>query len=100
GGLSLANPKEEFQCCCTSSRTLPQRKLDFLAMSKDVFVMTYLTGGIGEEEHILLIKLENDHIDDIWYGLADNSMHSLKEITRFLSRNKKKAEKLHPNLGL
>jgi hypothetical protein len=100
GGLSLANPNEEFQCCCTSSQTLPERKLDFLAMSKDVFVMTYLTGGIGEEEHILLIKFENNKVVDIWYGVGLEQLHSLKKVVSFLSKRRKDPQTLHPNLDL
>jgi hypothetical protein len=30
GDFSLANPDEEYQCCCTSSKKLPKRKLQYL----------------------------------------------------------------------
>jgi hypothetical protein len=100
GGFSLANPKEQYQCCCTSPMTLPRRKLDFLSISNNVFVMTYLTGGIAVEEHILLIKFERKRIVDIWYGLADYSLHSLRDIAKYVSRRKKNPQDLHMNLDL
>jgi hypothetical protein len=100
GGFSIANPGEEFQCCCTSPRTLPKRKLDFLAVSNDVFVMTYLTGGVGEEEHILLIKFKDNKIIDLWCGSSFPSLHSLREIEKYISKRRKKPSDLHPNFYL
>lgn len=100
GSFSLSNPKEQYQCCCTSPRTFPRRKLDFLAISNNVLVMTYSTGGIAVEEHILLIKFERKRIVDVWYGLADYSLHSLRDITKYVSRRRKNPEDLHPNLDL
>jgi len=100
GGFSLANSKEQYRCCCTSPSTLPKRKLDFLSMSNDILVMTYLTGGIGVEEHILLIKFKGNRIVDVWYGLADYSLHSLRDIAKYLSRRRKNPQDLHVNLDL
>src|SRR5689334_5979685 len=30
GNFSLANPDEDYQCCCTSSKNLPKRKLQYI----------------------------------------------------------------------
>ncbi len=100
GGFSLGNPDEEFQCCCTSSRKLPARLLQFLAISKNVLVMTYLTGGIAEEDHILLIKFKDRSIVDVWYGLADESLHSLPQIVKYISKRRRHSVGLHPNMYL
>ena len=100
GGFSLGNPGEEYQCCCTSSQKLPRRKLEFLAMSNDLFVITYLTGGIGVEEHILLIKFKDEKIADLWCGSSFDSLHTLQEIVKYISRKRKKPLDLHPNFNL
>jgi hypothetical protein len=50
GGFSIANPNGDYRCCCTSSKKLPLRKLVYLSNSNHLLVMTYLTGGVGEQE--------------------------------------------------
>jgi hypothetical protein len=62
--------KEPFHL--SSDKTLPKRKLEFFSMSKNILATTYLTGGVGEEEHILLIKFEDKRIVDMAFIAATN----------------------------
>ena len=66
--FSIANPNEDYRCCCTSSPKLPKRKLLFFSISNDILLMTYLTGGIGVSTTILLLKFKDEKIIDIWTG--------------------------------
>src|SRR5450432_4089593 len=68
--FSIANKNEQYRCCCTSPRTLPTRQLQFLAVSKEFLAMTYLTGGVGESTHILLISFYKSAITDLWTGIS------------------------------
>jgi hypothetical protein len=100
GGFSIANPSEEFACCCTSSAKLPRRKLIYLAKSHDILIMSYLTGGIGESTHILLIKFKDDEITDFWNAVSDVPLKSKSEIVRYIRKNRKVKDALHPNFDL
>ena len=77
--FSLANPNEDFRCCCTSSQSLPKRQLIFSAKSKNVFALVYLTGGILEQTHILLINYFDNVISDMWLSIASKPLKNLKE---------------------
>ncbi len=97
-GFSLANSNQDYQCCCTSSRDLPKRKLLYLAESKDMFVMTYLTGGIGVETHLLLIKFSAGRIEKLWTGFGDHNLRSPKMIASFIKKYRYKEWGLHTNM--
>ena len=97
-GFSIANPGHKYQCCCTSSMLLPERQLIFLGISEDIFVMTYLTGGIGVSTHLLLIKFENNRIIDLWTGHCNRNSSSIKEIVNYINKNKDKEWGLNSNI--
>ncbi|MDI9366613.1 MAG: hypothetical protein QM541_16775 [Flavobacterium sp.] len=92
-GFSIANPNEDYRCCCTSPRHLPNRKLIFVGKSKNVLAMTYLTGGFGVSTHLLLIQFENNKIIDLWTGYCPSYLTNLAEILNHIEeRNKKKSD--------
>ena len=96
--FSLANPNEDYQCCCTSSESLPMRKLLYLAVSKDVFVATYLTGGVGVTVHILFIKFSGKNIEDIWTGFSFDDLKSKAAILGYIKKNRHKHWGLNTNM--
>ena len=98
GSFSLANPDQEYQCCCTSSTKLPKRKLIYVAVSNDMFVMTYLTGGIGVETHLLLIKFSGQKIEKLWTGFGDDNSKSPGEIFTFIKKHRYKEWGLNTNV--
>ena len=98
--FSIAKPNEEFRCCCTSSRLLPKRKLVYLGLSKNIFMMTYLTGGFAVSTHILLIKYDNERILDMWTGMGENDLTSKEAVLTFVKKNRHNYVRLHPYISL
>ena len=97
-GFSLANPDQNFRCCCTSSQKLPKRKLLYLAESRDMLVMTYLTGGIAVQTHLLMIKFTQQRINKLWAGFGDENLRSPKEIANYIEKNRNKNWGLNTNI--
>jgi hypothetical protein len=96
-GFSVANPGEDWQCCCTSPRTLPKRQMEFYAMSKQTFMIVYKTGGRGVSTHILFLSLNNNSVTDLWEGLALQDFDSVKSVIAFIAKNRNKDYGLHSN---
>ena len=91
GNFSLANPSEEFRSTCTSSLNLPRRQLKYLCLNKNFLAMVYLTGGIAEETHILLITYYGRTILDIWAGSDINGgARDRKQLISFLKKARTK----------
>jgi|SRR5579859_3070104 len=97
-GFSLANPNQDYQCCCTSPHNLPKRKLLYLAKSKNIFVMTYLTGGIGVETHLLLIEYSGEKIERLWSGFIDLDLKSPDKIASYIRGHRYKEWGLNTNI--
>ena len=95
--FSIANPNQEYACCCTSSDKLPRRKLIFLSKSQDVLVMTYLTGGFATSTHLLFIQFHNEKIIDLWTGYCSDDLKSNKDIVKFIKQVRNK-DVLNTNL--
>jgi len=98
--FSIANPNEEYRCCCTSSQKLPRRKLLFFSQSKDIFLITYLTGGVGVSTTILLLKLQGDKIIDIWTGYGFPEFKSKDEVIKHIKQKRKSEFGLHGSLSI
>lgn len=98
--FSIANPAEEYQCCCTSSQELPRRKLLFFSKSKNIFLITYLTGGVGVSTTILMFKLQGDKIIDLWTGYGFSEFKSKDEVIKHIKKKRKTKFGLHANLSI
>ncbi|MDO6432812.1 hypothetical protein Q4E93_19550 [Flavitalea sp. BT771] len=92
--FSLGNPGEDYRCCCTSSWKLPSRQLIFLSKSEHYFVMAYKMGGIATWVNVLMLKLENDRIVDLWSGLGNYELKSAGDVYELyrLYKKRKKGE--------
>lgn len=94
--FTLGNPGEDYRCCCTSSRKLPARQLIFLSKSEHYFVMVYKMGGIGTWVNVLMLKLENDRIVDLWSGLGNFELKSTGDVYElYRSYRKRKKGEFH-----
>jgi len=94
--FTLANPGEDYRCCCTSSMKLPSRQLIFLSKSEHYLVMAYNMGGIATWVNVLMLKLENDRIVDLWAGLGSYELKSAGDVYElYRSYSKKKKGELH-----
>lgn len=97
-GFSIGNPNQDWQCCCTSPRRLPERQLNFLAKSKDVLVMTYKTGGFGVSTHLLLVRFDNYKIIDLWTGYCWADVSKVGDIVSYIEETKKNNRELNTNI--
>ena len=97
-GFSIGNPNQDWQCCCTSPRRLPERQLNFLAKSKDVLVMTYKTGGFGVSTHLLLVRFDNDKIIDLWTGYCWADVSKVGDILSYIEETRKNNRELNTNI--
>ena len=90
GDFSLANPSEDYHCCCTSSSKLPKRKLVYVCTSKNMFAISYYTGGVGQELHLVLISFIQDIVLDIWASSSFQDLNNKETIIRFLKKERTK----------
>jgi hypothetical protein len=97
-GFKIANPDEEYACCCTDFKDLPRRKLIFLAKSKDMLALTYLRGGFGVSTHLLLIRFDKNKIVDIWAGFGHESIQSVPDLLQFIDLNRDAEWGLNTNI--
>lgn len=98
--FSIANPKDEYRCCCTSSQQLPKRKLLFFSESKGMFLITYLTGGAGVSTKILMLKLQDDKVVDLWTGYSFLEFKSKDQVVKYIKEKRKVRFALHGSMGL
>lgn len=92
--FSIVNPDQEYACCCTSSKELPERQLISLFKSKDVLALFYVTGGAATTAHIVLIHFSNYQILDFWAGHSLDNLKSTEDVVKYLQVNEKKRRKL------
>ncbi len=89
GDFTIANPGNDWNCCDDDhDEKLPNRKL--ICMGKDgcLFLISYLTGGIGESQHLVLITYKNETITDFWTGTLWGDLKSKKTILESLNKSK------------
>lgn len=98
--FSLANPNEEYRCCCGSSQKLPKRKLLFFSESKGMILITYLTGGIGVSTKILMLKLQDDKVIDLWTGYSFSEFKSKDQVVKYIKEKRKIQFGLHGDIAL
>lgn len=98
--FSIANPNEEYRCCCESSQQLPKRKLLFFSESKEMFLITYLTGGVGVSTKIVMLKLHDDKVIDLWTGYSFTEFKSKDQVAKYIKTKRKIKFGLHGSIGL
>jgi hypothetical protein len=109
--FSIANPGEDWKCCCTSpmemdystqkktvdpktgdtiytvsmkEKYVPLRELTYLGIGRNTAVMTYHTGGWGVMEHILIIRFEGEKIVDFRHGNVEKDIATKAAIIQYL----------------
>jgi len=83
----MADPGKDWNCCCDRNEKLPNRELICMGIDKNVFFINYLTGGIGETEHLILIRFKDKTITDFWTGTLMGHLYTKKSIIDYLMRN-------------
>lgn len=90
-GFSIVDPGKNWNCCDGSwDDSLPNRELINVGADGHLFMITYLTGGIGVGEHIILISYNETKILDFWAGDISVKIMSKNEIIKYLINEKEK----------
>ena len=55
-----------------------------------MFAISYYTGGVGEELHLVLISFIEDIILDIWAGSSFHDLNTKEKIIKYLKEERKK----------
>jgi len=95
--FSLANPGKPYQETDLIISNLPRRQLIFLAKSKGLLVMTYLT-GIGFPKRILFVQHNANKIEDVWVGQCFDDVDSKDKIIESIKKHKDNYEGLNTNM--
>ncbi len=96
--FSIANPNEDWQFGCDASDGLPSRQLIYFGLADNIALLTYLTGGIGVSEHILIIKFSSEKITDFWCGNVMADLTNKEEILKYIEENRDKKWGLGTNM--
>jgi hypothetical protein len=86
--FTIANPGKDWNCCCDRNDELPNRQILCLGNGNGLFFINYLTGGIGEIGHVILIKYNGDNITDLWFGDAGECPKTEYSTIQYLLKNK------------
>jgi hypothetical protein len=96
--FTMADPGGDWNCCCDNNAKLPNRQLICQGNDGHLFLMSYLSGGIGTINHIVLIQYNDNTITDFWAGTLRPDLKSKDAIVRYLINNKKKHWALNTNI--
>jgi hypothetical protein len=94
----MANPGADWNCCCTPNDKLPNRQLICQGNDGHLFLISYLTGGVGEIDHLILIKYTGTTITDFWTGTLLKNVKNKAAIIKYLLANQKKHWGLNSNM--
>jgi len=95
----IANPGEDWNCCDDNhDENKPDRQLICQGNDGHLFLISYLTGGVGEINHLILIQYQDDKIIDFWTGTLWKNLKKKDDIIQYLLTNKKKHWGLNTNM--
>jgi hypothetical protein len=94
-GFTLANPNEDYQSGCIISKKLPARQLIAFGRSENFFIIDYLRGGGGTYTTLIILKLKDERIIDLWMGYGPPRLASKEDAIRYIITNR-----YDKNLGL
>lgn len=96
--FSIANPGENWQQKDVVLEKLPARQLVYLGIGDSITLLTYFSGGIGESEHILIFKYQNEQIIDFWCGNILKIVKTRNEVSDYIKANKDRHWGLNTNI--
>ncbi len=85
--FSIADCGEKWQVTDDVVEELPARQLVYLGLGDNITLIAYFSGGIGESEHILIIKHKNQQVTGLWHSNILHDFKTKKEILKFLKKN-------------
>ena len=90
--FSIADCGEKWQVTDDLVEELPARQLVYLGLGDDITLIAYYSGGIGESEHILILKHKNQQVTGLWHANILHDFKTKKEILIFIKKNIKKMQ--------
>jgi hypothetical protein len=97
-GFSIANPGKPYQMTDVIVQKLPRRQLVFLAVNKNMLVITYLMGQMGLPRKILIVKFNKNNISNLWSGQGFNDLNSKEGIIQFIRTTLADGKELNSNM--
>ena len=85
--FSIADCGKEWQVTDEVVEELPLRQLVYLGLGDNITLIAYYSGGIGESEHILILKHKNQQVIGLWHANILHDLKTKKEILKFLKKN-------------
>jgi hypothetical protein len=86
--FTIAKPGQDWNCCCDQNDQLPNRQLICQGKSKNLYFISYLTGGFAETQHFVLIRYKNEIITDFWTGTLQGHLTTKPAIIKYLIKSK------------
>lgn len=53
---------------CNTIKELPDKRLVYFGLGDSIALLSYHTGGIRIQQHIVIVKFQKEKIVDFWYG--------------------------------
>ena len=94
---NLADFNEPYQDDCSASLELPRRQVTFLAKSNDVFIISYVTGGIATTAYTALIYYSRKRVIDAWVAYSWYDISSVSAILEWIHKERYREYSLHEN---
>jgi len=66
-------------------------------LGDNMTLIAYYSGGIGESEHILILKHKNQQVTGLWHANILHDLKTKKEILKFLKQNIRNESKFNSN---
>jgi hypothetical protein len=87
--FELANPNEPFQHSdAIVNDKLPRRQLKFLGKSNNIWIITYMHGGVGLHYHFVICKIANNEIESFRVGVSLVDLDTITQIEKALTDQK------------
>jgi len=87
--FELAYPTEPFQHSdVIVNDKLPWKQLRFLGKSGDIWIITYMHGGVGLHYHLVICKTSNNEIKSLRAGVSLVDLETIAQIKKALTDQK------------
>lgn len=87
-GFALADAGSDWNCCCDRDNSLPDRQVICQGTDGHLFMISYLTGGIGVVSRLILVKYNGDRIIDFWMANTTKALKNKNSIIDYLTTSK------------
>ena len=90
GKFVIANPNEKYNSSDNLIDSLPNKKLKFVANSKNLWRLAYTQGGFGKYNVVIQCRIEKDSVFDMKYWETIYNFNNNKEFEDLVINRKAK----------